>query len=109
MVPPPVQANDVDALVVTMENEIMVVTVVGRLDEAVGQAVAGVAGEAVQRDARRLDIDLRGVVSFTPKGASALRACRSTAVGLREGLHYRTGRGPGREALLAAYSPFADD
>lgn len=92
-------------LEVTMDDDIVLLTVVGHLDAAVGVAV-GVAAEGALRLApRRLDIDLRQVASFTTEGVAALRACRLRAAGLREGLHYRTGRGPGREALLAAYPP----
>ena len=92
-------------LEVAVEDEIVVLTLRGHLDAAVGEAVAAATEEAVAREARRLDIDLRGVSSFTVEGAGALRACRSRAAGLHEGLHYRTGRGPGRDALLAAYPP----
>lgn len=92
-----------DALAVTVEDGVMVVTVLGSLDAETGAAVCAAADDAVRQDARRLDIDLRQVTAFTPEGAAALRDCRPRAAGLREGLHYRTGRGPGREALLAAY------
>ena len=90
-------------LEVAVDDEIVVLTVRGHLDVAVGHAVTVATEGAVRRQARRLDIDLREVLSFTLEGAAALRACRSLAAGLREGLHYRTGRGPGRQALLAAY------
>jgi len=107
--PPPARASVPDAVVVTVTDEIVLLTVAGHLDAAVGQAVAAAAEEAIDRDARRLDIDLRAVTSFDIEGAAALRACRNRAVGLREGLHYRTGRGPGRNALLAAYPPVPTD
>ena len=92
-------------LEVAVDDEIVVLTVRGHLDVAVGEAVTAATEGAVRRQARRLDIDLREVLSFTLEGVAALRACRSLATGLREGLHYRTGRGPGRQALLAAYPP----
>jgi hypothetical protein len=96
-------ASEPGGIEVAVEEEIVVLMVRGHLDAAVGVAVAAATEGAVARQARRLDIDLREVVSFTVEGAAALRACRSRAAGLREGLHYRTGRGPGRDALLAAY------
>ncbi len=101
--PPRTFASEPDGLEVAFEEEIVVLTVRGHLDAAVGDAVAAATEGAVAQQARRLDIDLRAVLSFTVEGAAALRACRSRAAGLREGLHYRTGRGPGRDALLAAY------
>ncbi len=104
---PPISA--LAGLEVVVEDGIVVVTLRGHLDAEVGEAL-GVATEgALQEEARRLDIDLRQVASFTVEGAAALRTCRLRAAGLREGLHYRTGRGPGREALLAAYPPVGID
>jgi hypothetical protein len=64
--------------------------------------LAAAAIEAGQPD--RLDIDLRGLQGYTEDGARALAACRTLGNRLVEGLHYRTGRGPGREALLVAYA-----
>ena len=92
-----------EGLEVAIEDEIVVLIVRGHLDDVVGSDLASATEAAVRREARRLDIDLREVSSFTVEGAAALRACRPRAAGLREGLHYRTGRGPGRDALLAAY------
>jgi hypothetical protein len=71
----------------------------------VGARLCEAAASAVADEAARLDIDLRGVRRYTQGGASALVACRTLTTALAEGLHYRTGRGPGREALLAAYRP----
>ena len=42
--------------------------------------------------------------SWTQEGAVALVRCREICGDLPDGLHYRTGRGPGRAALLAAYT-----
>ncbi|MDP8988040.1 MAG: hypothetical protein M3N11_06795 [Actinomycetota bacterium] len=90
---------------VAAEGGVAVLTVWGCLDAEVGAAVRAAAEDAVRDRARRLDIDLRQVVGFTVEGAAALRHCRAGGAGLEQGLHYRTGRGPGREALLAAYTP----
>lgn len=105
----PVRAatSEPEGLEVAVDHEIVVLIVRGHLDAAVGDAVAAATEGAVAQQARRLDIDLRMVSSFTAEGAAALKACRSRTAGLREGLHYRTGRGPGRDALLAAYPPAA--
>ncbi len=90
---------------VTTEGGVALLSVWGCLDAEVGKAVRAAAGDAVRDRARRLDIDLREVVAFTSEGAAALRDCRVGGAELQEGLHYRTGRGPGRQALLAAYAP----
>ncbi len=90
---------------VSVEDGIVLLTVSGHLDARLGEAMGAATEDAIADDARRLDIDLRGVASFTDEGARALRACRPSAAGLREGLHYRTGRGAGRQALLAAHLP----
>jgi hypothetical protein len=107
----PVRActSEPNGLDVAVQEDIVVLTLRGHLDAAVGGAVAAATEQAVTQQARRLDIDLREVSSFTVEGAAALRTCRSRAAGLREGLHYRTGRGPGRNALLAAYPPAAPE
>ena len=54
--------------------------------------------------AERLEIDLCSLTGFTDGGACSLVACRHLCEGLADGLHYRTGQGPGRDALLAAYA-----
>lgn len=94
-------------LEVSVDEGIVVLTVSGHLDARLGAAMGAAAEAAVAESARRLDIDLRRVASFTDEGALALRTCRPSAAGLREGLHYRTGRGAGRQALLAAHLPAA--
>ncbi|HSH23167.1 MAG TPA: hypothetical protein VK975_03810 [Acidimicrobiales bacterium] len=94
---------------VTLDDGIVVLTVRGHLDARLGAAMAAATEEAIYADARRLDIDVRQVSSFTDEGARALRARRPSAARLREGLHYRTGRGPGREALLAAHVSYLSD
>ncbi|MGH9183085.1 MAG: STAS domain-containing protein [Acidimicrobiales bacterium] len=88
---------------VARHGTVVVLTVRGRLDADAGQALVEAATTACV-GARRLDIDLRPVESYTTEGARALVACRALAACVAEGLHYRTGRGAGRQALLAAYS-----
>jgi hypothetical protein len=62
------------------------------------------AEAALTTDPQRVDIDLRHLQSWTHDGAAALVRCREICGDLPDGLHYRTGRGPGRAALLAAYT-----
>ena len=74
------------------------------LDAAIGEALVAAANAALDTSPARVDIDLRGLQSWTQDGAVALVRCREICSDLPEGLHYRTGRGPGRSALLAAYT-----
>ena len=74
------------------------------LDESIGEALVAAATAALETTPERVDIDLRLLQSWTQEGAAALVRCREICGDLPDGLHYRTGRGPGRAALLAAYS-----
>jgi hypothetical protein len=96
------------AINVTTEGPTVVIAVERRLDQPTGEALVEAAGAAVATGPSRLEIDLRGLESFTDDGARALVACRGLGSKLSEGLHYRTGRGPGREALLSAYADDTD-
>ena len=82
----------------------MVLELSDTLDATVGQALVDAATAAVAGAPERLDIDLRQLRTWTPDGAIALVRCREICGDLADGLHYRTGRGPGRDALLSAYS-----
>ncbi len=75
-----------------------------RLDGPTAQALVEAAATAASSGAERVDIDLRSLQFFTTEGAAALVTCREVCADLPGGLHYRTGKGPGREALLAAYA-----
>jgi hypothetical protein len=94
--PPPVQVK-ADGTTVHLR-------VAPRLDADAGRALLDAAAAAAAAGAARVDIDLRDLESFTADGARALVACRALTTELAEGLHYRTGRGPGRDALLEAYA-----
>jgi hypothetical protein len=74
------------------------------LDAATGSALIAAAESAVVAVPERVDIDLQQLRSWTEEGAKALVRCREICRDLPGGLHYRTGRGPGRDALLAAYT-----
>lgn len=74
------------------------------LDDQVGRVLTDAVASAVSTAPERIDIDLTSVTSWTHDGAQALVRCRELCRDLTEGLHYRTGRGPGRDALLAAYT-----
>jgi hypothetical protein len=97
--------------------EVAIVRLVGRLDGGAGLRLLEQARAALLAGAIRLDIDLSEVTAFTAAGTAALLACRDLprAPALGEGaaigadVHYRTSRGPGRDALLAAFAEVCDD
>ncbi|MGQ0830129.1 MAG: hypothetical protein ACT4OV_00450 [Microthrixaceae bacterium] len=86
---------DADAVVVELSD---------CLDSLVGRVLIDAVTSAVASRAQRVDIDLRSLSSWSLEGARALVECRTICRDLPDGLHYRTGRGPGRDALLAAYA-----
>jgi hypothetical protein len=89
---------------VRTEGSAVVLELSDTLDAIVGQTLVDAASAAVADAPERLDIDLRNLRSWTQEGALALVRCREICSDLADGLHYRTGRGPGRDALLAAYT-----
>jgi hypothetical protein len=89
---------------VRSEGAVVVLELSDALDAAVGQTLVDAAAAAVADAPERLDIDLRQLRTWTQDGAAALVRCREICGDLADGLHYRTGRGPGRDALLAAYT-----
>ena len=100
----PERGLDTNAVDVLVEDSGVVLTIRGCLDAAAGDALLRLAHAAVAEAASRLDIDLCSLQGFTDDGACALVACRALCAQLPDGLHYRTGQGPGRDALLAAYA-----
>lgn len=94
---------------VAKEGTTVVICVEGDLDITTGEALIDAAEAAVRTGPTRLDIDLRALEDFDEAGAGALVSCRELGAQLAEGLHYRTGRGPGRDALLAAYTETEGD
>ena len=74
------------------------------LDSLTGRVLVDAVSSAVAGRPERVDIDLRLLASWTLEGARTLVECRTLCRDLPDGLHYRTGRGPGRDALLAAYT-----
>jgi hypothetical protein len=82
----------------------VVLMIRGCLDQAAGEALVQATARVVAEQAARLEIDLCSLTGFTTDGACALVVCKELCAGLPEGLHYRTGQGPGRDALLAAYA-----
>ncbi len=97
-------SDDRPPIDVIQAGDTVVLAVIRCLDEAAGGALVDAASAAVDSGPSRIDVDLRALDSFTDAGARALVSCRDLGARLPEGLHYRTGRGPGREALLAAYT-----
>jgi hypothetical protein len=86
------------------EDAAVVLTIEGELDQISGEALVEAVATAVADGADRLEIDLCSLTGFTEDGACSLVACRHLCEDLADGLHYRTGQGPGRDALLAAYA-----
>jgi hypothetical protein len=91
-----------------------VLAVTGCLDGGAGLRLLAAAKGALAAGACRIDVDLCAVTDFTPPGTAALAACRQLAAraGDRPGgveVHYRTSRGPGRDAMLAAFAQVQDD
>ena len=82
---------------------LVVLQLASLLDAEAGVALVAAAEAALAADPQRVDIDLTSLQSWTQEGAAALVRCRAICSDLPDGLHYRTGRGPGRSALLAAY------
>ena len=91
----------------TSDGRTVVLSVGTCLDEATGGALLDAASAAVDADTQRIDVDLRALQTFTDAGAARLVSCRDLGTRLPDGLHYRTGRGPGRDALMAAYTDAA--
>ena len=89
---------------VRTEGAAVILELADHLDAAAGEALVTAAEAAVATEPDRVDIDLRGLQSWTRDGVAALVHCRAVCGDLPDGLHYRTGRGPGRAALLAAYT-----
>jgi hypothetical protein len=88
---------------VSSDGSAVVIAVEECLDRSTGEALVDAATAAVATGPSRLDIDLQALESFTDDGARALVTCGALAAQLPAGLHYRTSRGAGREALLTAY------
>ena len=95
------------SIAVTSDGRTVVLSVGTCLDEAAGGALLDAASAAVDAATQRIDVDLRALETFTDAGARALVSCRDLCTHLPDGLHYRTGRGPGRDALMAAYTDAA--
>jgi hypothetical protein len=89
---------------VRTEGAAVVLELSDSLDPLVARVLVDAVTSAVATRPERVDIDLRCLVSWTQEGARSLVECRELCKDLPDGLHYRTGRGPGREALLAAYA-----
>lgn len=98
------QDGGLGGLHVTALDGVVVIAIVGTLDEVTGDDLVRAAGAAVADGAARLDIDLQRLDGFTDDGAACLVTCRDLGVGLADGVHYRTGQGAGRDALLSAYA-----
>jgi anti-anti-sigma regulatory factor len=92
------------AVTVRQDGEAVVLELTSTLDERLGAALVDAVESAVAAAPIKVEIDLRELRSWTAEGAQALVRCRELCRNIPDGLHYRTGRGPGQEALLAAYA-----
>jgi hypothetical protein len=88
---------------VRTEGATVVLELSGSLDQQVGRVLVDAVTSALALSPERIHIDLIELSSWTDEGARALVTCRELCRDLPDGLHYCTGRGPGRDALLAAY------
>jgi hypothetical protein len=88
---------------VRREGAVLTVSVTGPLDANSGvELLAGV--QSGIEGAERVDIDLLGMVEYTPEGARSLKRARSLAARLAEGLHFRIAPGICQDALLEAFA-----
>lgn len=86
------------------EGAAVVLELADTLDAPLASALVDAVAAAVASTPERIEIDLCELSGWTAEGACALVRCRELCRDLPGGLHYRTGRGPGRDALLAAYA-----
>lgn len=89
---------------VRQDGPAVVLELTSTLDERLGETLVDAVESAVATAPERVEIDLCELRSWTAAGARALVRCRELCRDVPDGLHYKTGRGPGREALLAAYA-----
>ncbi len=89
---------------VRTDGDAVVLELSASLDLLVGRALLDAVTSAVATAPERVEIDLCSITGWTEDGARTLVQCRELCRDLPDGLHYRTGRGPGRDALLAAYA-----
>lgn len=108
-----VNLPEMGAETTTVPREAAVVPLIGRLDGEAGLRLLEQARHALAAGATRLDIDLSEVTAYTPAGSAALLACRDLPCpddgATVADVHYRTSRGPGRDALLEAFAGVRDD
>lgn len=91
-------------VLVAVDDDIVTISLHGRLDGGVVHLILAALWSAIERGADRIDLDLLAVRSWTEAGAEALRRCRSVAAERPVGLRFRTTGGPGRDALLFAFT-----
>jgi hypothetical protein len=92
-------------LEVTADGGTITLALHGELDGEAGALLLESAIGATGGGARRLEVDVSGVTSYTDDGLEALLACRAVAGTVPDGLHYRAGATVGFDVLLAALTP----
>lgn len=85
-------------------SDTIVLTLQGCLDGAAGQILLDATTSAAAAHARRVEIVLDGLDSFTDDGAAALCRCARLHASVPGGVALRAGGGVARQALLAACS-----
>lgn len=96
----PVGPADSNPVQVLCDGATVTLRVNGHLDEDAGARLLALVSAELLRCPRRIDVDLRGVLSHTAAGARTLGTCRDLGSRLDEGLHFRTDQGPGMAAFL---------
>jgi hypothetical protein len=85
------------------DGSVVTIRVTGELDAVAGAALLDTVRHELDRGPARIDVDLRGLLSFNDDGTAALAEVRALTAGLTGGLHYRTEGGAGQDAFLAAF------
>lgn len=91
-------------MTIRTEGAAVVLELAGTLDAPLASALVDAVEAALAGTPERIEIDLCELHGWTAEGARALVRCRELCRDLPGGLHYRAGRGAGREALLSAYA-----
>jgi len=91
-------------VLVAFDDDVVTISLHGRLDGGMVHLILAALWSAIERGVARVDLDLLAVRSWTETGAEALRRCRALAAGQPVGLRFRTAAGPGRDALLFAFT-----
>ncbi len=90
-------------MLVEVDDDVVTISLYGRLDGGAAHLIMKALWAAIERGAARIDLDLLAVRSWTEGGAEVLARCRALTSERPVGLRFRTGAGPGRDALIFAF------